>query len=440
MKKLTLLLLSILVSGWNATASEDSNQANRPFTTYNDSFIFVEGGVEFAVYPNGEFDFYYNPAFRRGSSFSIASPNVNISYNSGYNYDPYIQYDDYGAVIQVEDVPIYYDYYGRIVQAGNIVMNYNNFGMLASVGNLVMHYNPHHRFTHCTGYINSYNRRYVHRPWHDYYRRPSVNVSIVFNRPYRAYYQPRRVTYAQYTTIYNNYYSKHPGKRNFYRPSQKVKSYHYGDRVTTRRAIGPTNRSNYNSQQSRSRVADRSVYQSNKSRSSNSSGRSADVYSSRNKGRTTQSSRSSSDRVYSGKAERSTNSRGRSSSVISSERKSDVSRPSTSSRSSSTRSRTVQPQNRDSKVQSQGRSSRNVGRTTERTIERKPSVQRQSTQSSSNRSSGRNTTVQRSKAPSSSQRSTGRSTTVQRSQTKKTTPASSGRLSRSGSSRGRSNG
>ncbi len=439
MKKLTLLLFAILIAGWTATASENSNQANRPFTNYNDSFIFVEGGVEFAVYPNGEFDFYYNPAFRRGSSFSIASPNVNISYNSGYNYDPYIQYDDYGAVIQVEDVPIYYDYYGRIVQAGNIVMNYNNFGMLASVGNLIMHYNPHHRFTHCSGYINSYNRRYVYRPWHDYYRRPSVNVSIVFNRPYRAYYQPRRVTYAQYTTIYNNYYANHSGRRSFYRPSQKVKSYRYGERVTSKRSIGPANRSNLNSQKSRSRIADRNSYQSDRSRSSNRSGKAGEIYSSRSNSRSSQTYRSGSERIYSGKAERSTNSRGRNnSSVISAERKATTTRSTSATRNSDNRNRTVRPQKRgDVKTQpnSRVRSSGNVGRTTERKVERNSSIQRQTRQSSPSRSV-RSSEIKRSTAPSSS-RSSGRSSNVQRSQNKSNAPA---RSSRSASSRGRSNG
>ena len=42
---------------------------------------------------------------------SINSPNVNISYNSGYDYNAYVQYDEFGAIIQIENVPIYYDYY-----------------------------------------------------------------------------------------------------------------------------------------------------------------------------------------------------------------------------------------------------------------------------------------------------------------------------------------
>ena len=203
---------------------------------YDDSFIFIEGGVEFSVYPNGEFDFYYNPAFRRSSVVNISVPHVNISFNSGYNYDPYIQYDDYGAVIQIEQVPVYYDYYGRIVQAGNIAINYDNYGYVLSVGNMLVQYDPYHRIAGYRGYINAYNRNYVYRPWHRYYRRPRSSFSIVFNRPYRAYYQPRRVTYVNHINIYNTHHHK-KNYRKFYRPGQKVRSYNRGHRVSQKRDI-----------------------------------------------------------------------------------------------------------------------------------------------------------------------------------------------------------
>jgi len=232
MKKFSLLF-SILFLGLVSIAK--ANEAGSRYG-YNDSFIFVEGGVEFSVYPNGEFDFYYNPAFRRANVVNISVPHVNISFNSGYDYDPYIQYDDYGAVIQIEDVPIYYDYYGRIIQAGNIVINYDNYGYVLSVGNLFVQYDPYHRIAGYRGYINAYNRRYVYRPWHGYYRRPRANFSIVFNRPYRAYYQPTRITYIKHVNYYNTHHH-HKSYRDFYRPGQKVRSYNRGQRVTQKRNL-----------------------------------------------------------------------------------------------------------------------------------------------------------------------------------------------------------
>lgn len=270
MKKFSLIFSILFLSLVNVAKADETTSRYG----YNDSFIFIEGGVEFSVYPNGEFDFYYNPAFRRSSVVNISVPHVNISFNSGYNYDPYIQYDDYGAVIQVEDVPIYYDYYGRITQAGNIIINYDRYGYVVNIGNLFVNYDPYHRIAGYRGYINSYNRSYVYRPWHRYYRRPRANFSIVFNRPYRAYYQPTRVTYVNHVTYYNTHHNQKAYK-NFYRPGQRVKSYNRGQRVAQKRDIISNNTS---ARRSNVATRGRSTTNSNSRRSVNraTSGRKRD--------------------------------------------------------------------------------------------------------------------------------------------------------------------
>lgn len=235
MKKI-YAFFALLVIGFSAHATVADNYRN----TYGEAFIFVEGGVEFAVYPDGQFDFYFNPR-NTGYSVNVATPHVNFSFNSGYNYDPFVQYDDFGAVIQVENVPIYYDYYGRIIQAGHVDISYNHFGRLARVGHLYLHYNHHHHFTHYTGYINRYNRHYVYRPWHRHYTRPQAHFAVVYHQPYRAHYHPNRMKYGHY----KNYYKKHHNnsfKRSYYRPGDRVASYHRGRRSTVQRDLRETNR------------------------------------------------------------------------------------------------------------------------------------------------------------------------------------------------------
>ncbi|MFD0975482.1 cell envelope integrity protein TolA [Salinimicrobium gaetbulicola] len=232
MKKL-YLFFALVVVGFSThafNASEDYRNG------YRDAFIFVEGGVEFAVYPDGQFDFFYNPR-RTGYNVNVATPHINFSYNSGYNYDPYVQYDDYGAVIQIEDVPIYYDYYGRIIQAGHVRMSYNHFGMLARVGHLHLHYNHYNRYTHYSGYINSHNPYYVYRPWHRHYSRPSVNLSIVFNQPYRAHYHPNRMKYRHYKNYYKKHHHKKDFRRRYYSPGDRVVSYQRGRRLSDKRDL-----------------------------------------------------------------------------------------------------------------------------------------------------------------------------------------------------------
>ncbi len=208
MKNVRYFIAAFFLIGITAFATTTSNSSKNTMYAHNfvrgygNSFIFVEQGVEFAIFPDGQFDFNvnnYGPNFGVNANFGGAS----TSFNTGYSYDAYVQYDDYGAVIQIENVPIYYDYYGRIIQAGNVRINYNHHGYVTRVGGLHIYYNHYNRYAYSSGYINSYNRYYVYRPWHDYYAIPFVNLCVVFNKPYRRYYEPARYTY--YKPYRDNY-------------------------------------------------------------------------------------------------------------------------------------------------------------------------------------------------------------------------------------------
>ncbi len=207
MKNLALVftavfLIGATVSAKTTTALEDNSTANFINRSYGNSFIFNEGGIEFSVFPDGQFDFYA-PNYGPDVNVAINTPNVSFSFNRGYDYSPYIQYDDFGAIIQIENTPIYYDFYGRVTQVGNVDINYNTFGRVARVGGLYVHYNRHRSFTHYTGFINVYNQVYVYRPWHAYYAIPAPNFCIVYARPYRQFYTP--VRYHYYRPYANNY-------------------------------------------------------------------------------------------------------------------------------------------------------------------------------------------------------------------------------------------
>jgi len=178
MKKFIFLLAGLVLTGFTVNATAIANEANATATYYGgygNSFIFVEDGIEFSVFRDGQFDFN---VIRNNSRLgvNIGSPNVSISFNSGYDYNGYVQYDEFGAIIQIENIPIYYDYYGRISQAGNVNIHYNNFGYVNRVGGLYVHYNRYNNFSHYTGYINVFNRGYVYRPWHRYYSHSSIQL------------------------------------------------------------------------------------------------------------------------------------------------------------------------------------------------------------------------------------------------------------------------
>ncbi len=164
----------------------DDKVAERNTYRYNNSFIFEENGISFAVYPDGEFDFYINNR--------IGNRNRNVTFNSGFDYSPFAQYDDYGAVIQVENIPIFYDFYGRVSTIGSVDIRYRN-GRVRRVGNMSVYYNNRGFYDYHTGFVNVYNRSYIYRPYHRLFSRPSLNLCLVNRDPYRRFYTPFRYSY-----------------------------------------------------------------------------------------------------------------------------------------------------------------------------------------------------------------------------------------------------
>jgi hypothetical protein len=197
-----VLLFTALIFGTASTmaATLEDKVATRNAYTYNNSFIFVENGITFSVYPDGELDFYIDNRVNVGTYVNFG--NANITFNSGYDYNPYVQYDDYGAVIQVQNVPIYYDYYGRVNRIGGINVWYGN-GRVRQIGGMHVYYNNSGFYSHYRGYVNVYNQYYTYRPYYSYFVRPSAGFCLVYSNPYRRYYSPVRYTY--YSPYHYNY-------------------------------------------------------------------------------------------------------------------------------------------------------------------------------------------------------------------------------------------
>ena len=260
MKKLIFIFAGLILSSFNLNATTSvTHKENTDISIYNrgysNAFIFVENGIEFSVFRDGQFDFNL---LRNNSrlNVSIGTPNVNISFNSGYDYDAYIQYDEYGAIIQIENTPVFYDYYGRVSQVGNVNINYNNYGYITRVGGLYVHYNNYNVFSHCTGFINVFNRNYVYRPWHRYYRAPAYDYCVVYNRPYRQHYRPVRYTYVR--PFYNNH-----------RPRTAIAS-RRGDYISRNRNYATVNRSSRNITQVNRKASERRYVVDNNTKRYNS--------------------------------------------------------------------------------------------------------------------------------------------------------------------------
>jgi len=242
MKKLITLVFGILAFSFSSKATSENTQNYYP-SNNSSSYIFVENNIEFSIFPDGQFDFVYVGGHNGTEvSVSVGSPNVNISFNAGHDYDMYVQYDDYGAVIQIEDIPIYYDAYGRITQAGSVDIRYNN-RRIVRVGGLYLHYNNYGYYSHSSGFINPWNRYYVYRPWHVYYARPFYSHCVVYDYAYRTHYTPYRYSYNHHYSYYrnrghNNSYTN--GRRSFYRPGSRV--HHRNGRTAVNKEYKPSRR------------------------------------------------------------------------------------------------------------------------------------------------------------------------------------------------------
>lgn len=345
-----ILFFTALVIGTTATfaTTADDKVAERNAYRNNNSFIFLEDGITFAVYPDGEFDFYIDNR--------LGNNRRNVTFNSGFDYSPYAQYDDYGAVIQVENIPIYYDYYGRVSDIGSVDINYRN-GRVNRLGTMNVFYNQRGFYDYHTGYINRFNRSYVYSPFHSFFARPIIGFSFVRTSPYRRYYNPFRYTY------YNPYRFN---RRNTY---AKIGRTHRYNQVRRERSTVYRNDKRVAVRENRARN-NKTVARSNNTRSNRTVARSGDLANdNRNSSRITKRS--------TGNSVRSTNTKGNARTTNSR----------TVKRTTTTATRAPQRKTVAKRTVTQTPRSRTVTRSTQRATQKAPSrsrsVQSRSTSSRS---------------------------------------------------------
>ncbi|KIX22579.1 hypothetical protein SY27_01730 [Flavobacterium sp. 316] len=175
MKKITqLLVIAVLSLGFSsAKASEkkvfdDVNRIYPPVDyRFAEPIVFMERGIEFYVFPNGELDFntvettssgIYS---RRNVNRTYGAPGVrtrgNTYYNSPRNNGTKIEHDYMGRVRRVGNVFINYDSTGRVKRIGSVYMRYNSFA-LSQIGGLRIMYDRHGCIIDIVGFVNASNR------------------------------------------------------------------------------------------------------------------------------------------------------------------------------------------------------------------------------------------------------------------------------------------
>ena len=172
-KKITLLVVaSILLVGNMALASENpifSDNTNRRgyYIDYRDAepIIFRERGIEFMLFPNGEFDFNTRPAVRPRVNGTSGAPR-GIYYGTSER-GIRVEHDNFGKVRRVGNVYINYDAFGRVKRIGTIYMSYNSFAV-TRVGNMRIVYDRRGRIVDVYGFINHANGGYFYNPGNHY--------------------------------------------------------------------------------------------------------------------------------------------------------------------------------------------------------------------------------------------------------------------------------
>ena len=169
-KKITLLVVAsfILLVGSMAYASEnrvfsDNTDRRGFYIDYREAepIIFKERGIEFMLFPNGEFDFNTRPAVRPRVNRTSGAPRG--MYYGTSERGIRIEHDNFGRVRRVGNVYINYDVFGRVKRIGTIYMSYNSFAV-TRIGNMRIIYDRRGRIVDVFGFINYANNGYVYNP------------------------------------------------------------------------------------------------------------------------------------------------------------------------------------------------------------------------------------------------------------------------------------
>ena len=172
MKKITLLVASVLLYGNLANASaimNHSNGKNKIDFSQNEPIEFTERGIAFYVFPNGEFDFNTTPTvnndvyYRRTTTATSEGRRNFIPENNGVR----IEHDALGRVRRIGNVFINYDFQNRIKRIGTVYMSYNRFA-LDQIGGLKIIYNRRGQIINMYGSVKGFEANYCNINSYEY--------------------------------------------------------------------------------------------------------------------------------------------------------------------------------------------------------------------------------------------------------------------------------
>jgi hypothetical protein len=161
MKKITLLVAGILLVGGAANAQgliKNSGEEKRTGYSFDEPISFTERGIEFFVFPNGEFDFNTRPDDSQGDYFYKGAGKriTTVQSRRPVNYGTRIEHDSFGRVRRIGNTFINYDSRDRVSRIGSVYMKYNRTS-LAQIGGMRIVYNRRGEIVDTVGRIKGYS-------------------------------------------------------------------------------------------------------------------------------------------------------------------------------------------------------------------------------------------------------------------------------------------
>ena len=191
MKKITLLVASILLVGSVANSSEiikNSGEERRNNYSFDEPISFTERGIEFFVFPNGDFDFNTRPDDSEGDYYyKTAGKRETTEEKRPMNYGTRIEHDSFGRVRRVGNTFINYDNRDRVSRIGSVYMRYNRTA-LTQIGGMRIIYNRRGEIVDTIGNIKSYSG-YAYNNYNNHYYDDNDNYSASNNDNDYYYYK-----------------------------------------------------------------------------------------------------------------------------------------------------------------------------------------------------------------------------------------------------------
>lgn len=158
MKKITLIALVFLFGSVANAAPKVFPNGIFPMLIENaDPIFFNERGIEFYVFPDGQFDF--NTEASSGDTyFRKRDSGVNETYGAPANANfggVKVEHDNQGRIRRIGNVFVNYDAQNRIKRIGSVYMTYNRFA-LSRIGNMEILYDRRGRIVDFVGNVKGY--------------------------------------------------------------------------------------------------------------------------------------------------------------------------------------------------------------------------------------------------------------------------------------------